>query len=109
MPETVIGKSLTIDGEITGTEPLVVHGTVKGKIALQNNVSVAEGGRIEGDVVATSLEISGEMQGNTQVAERLEIKAGGQMQGDIKSPRILIADGAIYRGSIDMDVPESRD
>ena len=109
MPETVIGKSLTIEGEIQGTEPIVVHGTVKGKSALQNSVAVAEGGRIEGDVVATVLEVSGEMKGNSQVAERFEIKVGGQMQGDIKAPRVLIADGAHYRGNIDMDVPPTRD
>jgi len=105
----VIGKSLTIEGEIQGTEPIVVHGTEKGKIALQNSVAVAEGGRIEGDVVATVLEVSGEMKGNSQVAERFEIKVGGQMQGDIKAPRVLIADGAHYRGNIDMDVPPTRD
>jgi len=105
MAETVIGKTLTVEGEVTGREPLVVLGNVKGKIALESTVTVADGGLAEADIVAANLEIAGGVRGNAQVSERLEIKSGGQMEGDVRAPRILIADGAVYRGNIDMDLP----
>lgn len=104
MAETVIGKSIVIDGEISGTEPVVVEGTVKGKITLGSNLSVAAGGVVEADVHSQNIEISGHVTGNIQASERVEITAAGRMVGDIKSPRILIADGAGFKGHIDMDV-----
>ena len=107
MSETVIGKTLIIEGEISGEEPLIVMGTVKGKIQLKNTVSVAEGGRMEADIIAGTVEVSGAMSGNVQAIERMEIKAGGRMQGDIRAPRILIADGALFKGNVDMDIPSN--
>jgi cytoskeletal protein CcmA (bactofilin family) len=106
MGETVIGKSLIIDGEVKGTEPLIVQGTIKGKITLDNKIFVAEGGRIEAHVLAGVVEVSGAVNGNVEAAERLEIKTGGRMHGDIRSPRILISDGALYKGNIDMESVE---
>lgn len=106
MAETVIGKSLIIDGEVKGTEPLVVQGTIKGTIKLDNKVCVAEGGRVEAHVLAGVVEVAGAMNGNVEAGERLEIKTGGRMHGDIRSPRILISDGALYKGNIDMDAGE---
>jgi cytoskeletal protein CcmA (bactofilin family) len=104
MAETVIGKSITIDGEISGTEPVVVEGTVKGKITLDAKLSVAAGGVVEADVQSQNIEVSGHVTGNIQASERVEITTSGRMVGDIKSPRILIADGAGFKGHIDMDV-----
>jgi cytoskeletal protein CcmA (bactofilin family) len=104
MSETVIGKSIVIDGEISGTEPVVVEGTVKGKITLQSTVTVAPGGVVEADVHSQLIEVSGQVTGNLVASERVEITSNGRMVGDIKSPRILIADGAGFKGHIDMDV-----
>ncbi|MEZ4460056.1 MAG: polymer-forming cytoskeletal protein [bacterium] len=104
MSETVIGKSITIDGEISGSEPVVVEGTVKGKIQLASTVSVAPGAVVEADVHSQLIEISGQVTGNIVASERVEITSNGRMIGDIKSPRILIADGAGFKGHIDMDV-----
>ena len=104
MAETVIGKSITIDGEISGDEPVVVEGTVKGKITLESSVVVANGAVVEADVETVEIEISGHMTGNIVASDRVEIKADGKMIGDIKAPRILIADGAGFKGHIDMDV-----
>lgn len=104
MSETVIGKAITIDGEISGTEPIVIEGTVKGKISLDSSVNVSSGAVVEADVRSQLIEVSGHITGNIVASERVEITSNGRMVGDIKSPRILIADGAGFKGHIDMDV-----
>lgn len=104
MAETVIGKGITVDGEIAGSEPVIIEGTVKGRISLQANLNVANGAVVEADVHAQNIEISGHVTGNLSASERVHIAGDGRMVGDIKSPRILIADGAAFKGHIDMDV-----
>jgi cytoskeletal protein CcmA (bactofilin family) len=104
MADTLIGKSITIDGEISGDESVIVEGTVKGRISLDASVTIANGAVVEADVETEEVEISGHVTGNIVAGQRVEIKADGRMVGDIKSPRILIADGAGFKGHIDMDV-----
>lgn len=104
MADTIIGANITIDGEITGTEPIVVEGTVKGRIATEALVTIAAHGVVEADVHTPHVAISGQVTGNIVATEKVEITTEGKMVGDIKSPRILIADGAGFKGHIDMDV-----
>lgn len=104
MADTLISKGITVDGEISGTEPISVEGTVKGKISLQATVTIQEGGVVEANVETTEIHISGNMTGNVQASDRVEIKDSGRVVGDISSPRISIADGAGFKGNIDMDV-----
>ena len=104
MANTVIGSSIVIDGEITGDEALVVQGVIKGRVGLEESVFVESGATLEADVEADSVEIAGVVTGNITANTRVEIKAEGKMVGDVRSPRILIADGALFKGNIDMDV-----
>jgi cytoskeletal protein CcmA (bactofilin family) len=104
MAHTVIGSTLVIEGEISSDEALVVQGTVRGKIALSESIFVENSATVEADVEAESVEVSGVLTGNVDANTRVEIKADGKMVGDVRSPRILIADGALFKGSIDMDV-----
>jgi len=104
MANTVIGSSIVVDGEITGVESLVVQGTVKGRIGVSENLYVENSATVEADIEAASVEVGGEVTGNVTASTRVEIKAEGRMVGDVRSPRILIADGALFKGSIDMDV-----
>lgn len=104
MANTVIGSSIVIDGEITGEEDLVVQGTVKGKIVLKENLIVENSGVVEADIQTSNVTVSGQVTGNIMASQRVELKADGRMVGDIKSPRILIADGASFKGNVDMDV-----
>lgn len=104
MANTVIGSTLVIDGEITGDEALIIQGTVKGRITLTENVFVENSATLQADIEAESVEIGGVVTGNITASSRVEIKAEGKCIGDIKSPRILIADGALFKGNIDMDV-----
>ncbi|HET7754392.1 MAG TPA: polymer-forming cytoskeletal protein [Anaeromyxobacteraceae bacterium] len=102
--QTVIGTGFVVDGEITGSENVVVHGTVKGRVTLREALVVDAGGVVEADVETATLEVAGQLTGNVSASERVELKAESQVTGDIRAPRILISDGALYRGSIDMDV-----
>ncbi len=104
MANTIIGSSIVIDGEISGEEDLVIQGTVKGKIVLKENLLVENSGVVEADIQTTNVTISGQVTGNIQASEKVELRADGRMVGDIKSPRILIADGATFKGNVDMDV-----
>ena len=104
MADTVIGEGITVDGEVTGDEPVVVEGTVKGRIDLDSTVVVAEQGTVEADIESVEVDISGSMTGNITGGDRVDIKPVGRMVGDIKALRILIADGASFKGHIDMDV-----
>ncbi len=102
MAETIIGGGIVVDGEITGTEAITVSGIVRGKIAVKDSVLVDSSGRVEADVEAHSMELEGTVEGNVTATDKVEIKAGGRLIGDIKAPRILIADGAKFKGNINM-------
>ena len=106
MANTVIGSSIVIDGEISGDEDLVIQGTVKGKISLRESLFVEGSGVVEADIETQNVEIAGRVTGNIQASDKVELKADCRVVGDVKAPRILIADGARFKGSIDMDVKE---
>jgi cytoskeletal protein CcmA (bactofilin family) len=102
--QTVIGSTIVIDGEISGDEDLVIEGTVKGKIALRESLFVEHSGVIEADIETANVEVSGQVTGNIAASEKVELKADCKVMGDIRAPRILIADGAAFRGNVDMDL-----
>ena len=99
----VIGSSIVIDGEITGDEDLVIQGTVKGKITLKESLFVEGSGVVEADIETRNVEVSGSVTGNINATDKVELRTDGRMVGDIKAPRILIADGATFKGNVDMD------
>lgn len=100
MAGTIIGSNISIDGEISGSDSLTVLGVVRGRVSVKESVTVSEGGRIEADVDATSIEVAGVLEGNIAVSESIELKAGGKLVGDVRAPRVLIADGATFKGNI---------
>ena len=98
-----IGQSICIRGELTGNEDLTIEGKVEGKIDLQeHNLTIGPNGRIQAEVRAQIVVIQGEVTGNIQARERLELADTGKVNGDIMAPRIVIADGARFKGSVDM-------
>jgi cytoskeletal protein CcmA (bactofilin family) len=104
MVNTVISNGIVIDGEVSGEEPLTILGTVKGKISTTQNLAVEPGATVEADIETQSLSVGGRVTGNVVARERVEVRANGKMVGDIKAPRIVIADGAAFKGNVDMDV-----
>ena len=123
----IIGASINIKGELQGDEDLTIDGRVEGKIDLrEHNLTIGPNGKIRADLYARTIVVAGEVTGSAFAAERVEIAPSGRLIGDIASPRITIADGAHFKGSVDMErgagpaktagvkdamrpIPESRD
>ena len=98
-----IGKSVVIKGELTGSEDLTIEGHVEGKIELRQNVlTIGPNGKIKAQVFAKSVVILGEVTGNVTASEKVDLRDNGSVDGDIAAPRVAIAEGAHFRGSIDM-------
>ncbi len=104
MANTVIGSSIVVDGEITGEEPVTILGTVKGKVGSAAGVVVESGATVEADVEGQTVTVSGKLTGNVTAREKLELKPESKMVGNAKAPRIVVADGATFKGNVDMDV-----
>jgi cytoskeletal protein CcmA (bactofilin family) len=104
MANTVIGSSIVVDGEITGEEAITILGTVKGKVTTAAGVVVESGATVEADVEGQTVTVSGKLTGNVTAREKLELKPESKMVGNAKAPRIVVADGATFKGNVDMDV-----
>ncbi|HEX9756861.1 MAG TPA: polymer-forming cytoskeletal protein [Nitrospiria bacterium] len=99
----IIGQSIYIKGELTGNEDLTIEGKVEGKIELKDHhLTIGPGGNIKADLNARTITILGEVHGNVTATEKVEIKEAGKLRGDIQAPRVAIADGAFFKGSVDM-------
>ncbi len=98
-----IGKSVIIKGELAGSEDLTIEGHVEGKIELKDHVlTIGPNGKIKAQVFAKAVIVLGEVVGNVSASDKVDIKDGGSVDGDIISPRVAIAEGAHFRGSVDM-------
>src|SRR5437016_9009717 len=98
-----IGKSVVIKGELNGSEDLTIEGHVEGTIQLRDHVlTIGPNGRIKAQVFAKSVIVLGEVTGNVTASEKVDIRDNGSVDGDIVSPRVAIAEGAHFRGSVDM-------
>lgn len=98
-----IGKSVVIKGELNGSEDLTVEGHVEGKIELKDHVlTIGPNGKIKAQVFAKAVIVLGEVNGNVTASEKVDIRDGGSVDGDIISPRVAIAEGAHFRGTVDM-------
>ena len=98
-----IGKSVVIKGELNGSEDLTIEGHVEGKIELKDHVlTIGPNGKIKAQVHAKSVIVLGEVNGNVTATEKVDIRDGGSVDGDIVSPRVAIAEGAHFRGTVDM-------
>jgi cytoskeletal protein CcmA (bactofilin family) len=100
---TAIGKGITIKGELLGDEDVKIEGRIEGKIHLTKNLLVGQSGVIEAEIEADNINIGGTVTGNIIAQNRVEIVASGTMVGDIKAPRVIVAEGAHFKGNVDMD------
>jgi cytoskeletal protein CcmA (bactofilin family) len=100
----MIGPSIVIKGEVTGEEDLLIQGKVEGKINLMGNqVSIGESGEVCADIHARVIQINGKVTGDITGAEKVVISKSGNVHGNIVAPRVTLEDGALFKGSIDMD------
>jgi cytoskeletal protein CcmA (bactofilin family) len=98
-----IGKSITIKGDLTGNEDLVIEGKVEGKVELPNNqLTIGANGTVKAEIQAKAVVVIGKVSGNIRGTERIEIQATGVVDGDVAAPRLVVSEGAVLNGSIQM-------
>jgi cytoskeletal protein CcmA (bactofilin family) len=99
-----LGASLHVKGEITGNEDLVIDGSVEGLVQLEDRkLTVGASARLTADVIAREVVVYGNVKGNLRARDRIEIKKDGSVVGDLTTARIMIEDGAYFKGSIEID------
>ena len=102
-----IGKAVKIDGQIYSKEELYVDGDVEGTIELQEHrLTIGPNGKVHSNIKAREVVILGNVQGNVEASDKLEVRKDARVVGDIKTARIVIEDGAYFKGSIDTVKPE---
>ncbi|MGB8930759.1 MAG: polymer-forming cytoskeletal protein, partial [Anaeromyxobacteraceae bacterium] len=99
---TIIGESILINGSLSGDEDLTVRGRVEGTVTLTKTLVVEPTGIVKAEVQVRNCVISGVVVGNVTATESIEITREGRMIGDINAPRVIIVDGASFRGRVDM-------
>jgi cytoskeletal protein CcmA (bactofilin family) len=99
-----LGASLHVKGEITGNEDLAIDGSVEGLVHLEDRkLTVGASARVTADVIAREVVVYGNVKGNLRARDRIEIKKDGSVVGDLTTARIMIEDGAYFKGSIEID------
>jgi cytoskeletal protein CcmA (bactofilin family) len=101
---TILGPTLEIEGEIEGSEDLVIQGKVNGRIVSKKALTIDQTGDVNATVTTEALAVSGRLNGNVEASDKVEIRREGTMIGDIKAPRVVIADGAKFKGRVEMGV-----
>jgi len=99
---TVVGSSILINGRLSGDENLIVRGRVEGEVTLSRTLIVERSGIVKADVCVKNAIVSGVVVGNIRASACVELTPGGRMVGDISSPRVIVVEGASFRGRIDM-------
>jgi len=98
-----IGKAVMIKGQIFSREDLIIDGEVEGTVeAQEHRVTVGPNGKVQAGIKAREIVVLGSIQGNVDAADKIEIKKDARLVGDIKTARIVIEDGAYFKGSIDI-------
>lgn len=98
-----VGRSVRIQGELTGDEDLTIDGTVEGSVDLRGHaLTIDEHGQVLGEVTAATVVIYGSVVGNVMAEQRIEVQPGGLVEGDLIAPKVVLSDGARFKGSIDM-------
>jgi cytoskeletal protein CcmA (bactofilin family) len=104
-----IGKSVLVKGELSGSEDLYLDGEVEGSIDLKgHSLTIGPNGRVRANVNARDVVVHGKVEGNLRAVDRVELKKSAILMGDIFTQRIVIEDGAFFKGGIDIQKPESK-
>jgi cytoskeletal protein CcmA (bactofilin family) len=105
----IIGNGIQVRGKLSGSGDLVVQGRMEGQVELQAHVTVEESGVVVADLETQELTVDGQVSGNTNASQRISISKSAVYVGDLRAPRVVIEDGARFRGTIEMDVPLPKD
>ena len=99
---THITAGVKFKGQISGQAEIVIDGEVEGRIDVQSSVVVSANGLVTGDIAAKSVTVGGKVLGNVKAGETFELQASGRIEGDVKAPRVIIAEGAFFKGNVEM-------
>lgn len=106
---THIAPGSRIQGQLTGPTELLVEGEVEGEIRVDAPVMIGTEGVVQGPVTAQVVRIGGRVFGNVTAADRVEVAPSGSLEGDVAAPRIIIAEGAFFKGRVEMGGTEKPD
>ncbi len=108
--KTVIAKGTSIEGVITGSSDLIIEGNLEGEVKIDASFRVEEGGKAKATVFAKIIVIAGDVQGNMTATDKVEVLASGRLEGDVVAPRVALAEGAFFKGRVEMSgvVPSSK-
>ena len=99
---TFVGPNITIEGTLSGSEPVLIEGNVRGNIKLSGSLHIGTKARVEATVHARNVVVEGKLDGDLSADDRVELVASATVNGNIKAPKIIVAEGAKFRGSVDM-------
>lgn len=104
-----IGPSISIRGDVTGSEDLLIQGKIDGSVSLEkHSVSVGSEGRVNANITGRVITIEGHVEGDLTAQEQIVLRGSAKVQGDIKAPRVVLEDGATFRGLVDMGASSAR-
>lgn len=104
--QATIGPSITIKGEVSGDEDLLIQGRVEGSVDLeQHAVEVGREGRVKANITARVITVEGEVEGDLEADEQIVLRPSARVKGDIAAPRVVLEDGANFRGMVEMGEP----
>lgn len=101
---SVIGHSMKVKGNVSAEEEILIEGIVEGTIKMKHNVIIGKSGKVKADINAKEIIIRGEVNGNVHGQVKVEIVPGGILNGDIISEKVVLAEGAKFKGNIDMSI-----
>jgi cytoskeletal protein CcmA (bactofilin family) len=99
---TFVSAGVKIKGQISGSSEIVIDGEVEGRVEVQAPVVVSSNGAVNGDIVAKTVTVDGKVLGNVNASESFELQVSGRIEGDVKAPRVTIAEGAFFKGNVEM-------
>jgi cytoskeletal protein CcmA (bactofilin family) len=99
---THIAPGAKITGQVNGSSDLIIDGELEGQVQLESHVTVGAEGRVRGDITARTVRIGGRVQGNVHGLEKVEILPTGRLEGDVLAPRVVLAEGAFFKGKVEM-------
>src|SRR5262244_4093596 len=107
--QATIGRTLVIKGEVSGSESLYVDGKIEGTLTFKDHrVTVGRNGTVQANISAREVVIMGKVTGNVECSDRVDIRSEGTLNGDVVSARISVEDGAMLRGSVQLNPSEQK-
>ena len=104
MAECTIGPGIVVNGRISGDEDVAVLGRVEGTVALESSLLIEDSGAVVADVDARVIAVHGTLNGDVVARQSVTLHDGCAVTGNIRAPRVVIEEGARFKGNIDMDV-----